>query len=255
MRRTGARGVPAARQRSVRSSRSSRVRAVPMMASAGAVMARRYPPLYFVHEHRRRAWVQAPGTAPRSCGDGGGSNSPSKALDVNASTSVVGVFLSREAQRAPTRSWLPQAGNLDSAYQPISGPHLRLSRPSRPAKGRPGGRSLTRQRVRRNLCQLSGCRLDLRGRTTYLGSRRSRRLPCRNHASPWPFQAPSILTLIRAYLFLVLVLASACSGPASRATTAAPPASSSSTVVRVTPTAAPPGTVRYVAIGASDAVG
>ncbi len=61
--------------------------------------------------------------------------------------------------------------------------------------------------------------------------------------------------MLRAYLFLVLLVASACSGSPSRAPTAAPSTPSSSTVVRVTPTAAPPGTVRYVAIGASDAVG
>ena len=61
--------------------------------------------------------------------------------------------------------------------------------------------------------------------------------------------------MLRAYLFLVLLVASACSGPASRATTAAPATPSSSTVVRVSPTLAPAGTVRYVAIGASDAVG
>lgn len=56
-------------------------------------------------------------------------------------------------------------------------------------------------------------------------------------------------------MFLGLLVASACSGPASRATTAAPATPTSSTVVRVSPTAAPAGTVRYVAIGASDAVG
>jgi len=56
-------------------------------------------------------------------------------------------------------------------------------------------------------------------------------------------------------LFLALLVASACSGSPSRATTPTPAAASSSTVVRVSPTAAPAGTVRYVAIGASDAVG
>src|SRR5919201_6881578 len=38
------------------------------------------------------------------CGDGGGSNSPSKACSRIASTSVVGDFFSRGARRAPTRS-------------------------------------------------------------------------------------------------------------------------------------------------------
>ncbi len=97
---------------------------------------------------------------PLICGDGGGSNSPSKALDLVASTSVVGVFLSRVAGRAPTRYRLPQVGSLIPAYRPVGGPHLRFYRPSRPAEGRPGGRSLTRQRVRKKCCQLSGCRSD-----------------------------------------------------------------------------------------------
>jgi acyl-CoA thioesterase-1 len=64
-----------------------------------------------------------------------------------------------------------------------------------------------------------------------------------------------ILTLLRAYFILVLLLVSACSGSPSRAPTAAPATPSSPTVARVSPTAAPAGTVRYVAIGASDAVG
>jgi lysophospholipase L1-like esterase len=61
--------------------------------------------------------------------------------------------------------------------------------------------------------------------------------------------------LLRAYFILVLLLVSACSGSPSRAPTAAPATPSSPTVARVSPTAAPAGTVRYVAIGASDAVG
>jgi len=97
---------------------------------------------------------------PLICGDGGGSNSPSKALAEIASTSVAGDFLSRDPQRAPTRSGCLQADFLGPAYQPISGLHLRFRRPSRPAKGRPGGRSLTRQRERTKCCQLSGCRSD-----------------------------------------------------------------------------------------------
>src|SRR5207247_2683332 len=66
------------------------------------------------------------------CGDGGGSNSPSKALDWIASTSVVGDFLSRDPERAPTRFRSPQVGCLTPAYRPIGGSHLRFRRPSRP---------------------------------------------------------------------------------------------------------------------------
>jgi acyl-CoA thioesterase-1 len=63
--------------------------------------------------------------------------------------------------------------------------------------------------------------------------------------------------LLRAYLFLALLVGTACSGTAPRATTAAPTSPAASTLARVTPspTVAPTGTVRYVAIGASDAVG
>lgn len=63
--------------------------------------------------------------------------------------------------------------------------------------------------------------------------------------------------MLRAYFFLALLLASGCSGSPSRATSAAPATPPSSTVVGVSPTAAPTATaaVRYVAIGASDAVG
>jgi acyl-CoA thioesterase-1 len=63
--------------------------------------------------------------------------------------------------------------------------------------------------------------------------------------------------LLRAYFFLVLLVGTACSGSAPRATTPAPSSPAASTLARVTlsPTVAPPGTVRYVAIGASDAVG
>jgi acyl-CoA thioesterase I len=67
--------------------------------------------------------------------------------------------------------------------------------------------------------------------------------------------------LFRAYLFLALLLVTACSGPPSRATTATPATGTASAVARVTlsPTVSPTPTataaIRYVAIGASDAVG
>jgi acyl-CoA thioesterase I len=63
--------------------------------------------------------------------------------------------------------------------------------------------------------------------------------------------------LLRAYLFLALLVGTACSGPPSRANTAAPatPAAPTLTPVTPTPAAAPAGTARYVAIGASDTVG
>jgi acyl-CoA thioesterase-1 len=71
-------------------------------------------------------------------------------------------------------------------------------------------------------------------------------------------QAPSILTLLRAYFILALLVVAGC-GPPSRATTAAPATPTASTLTRVTPTptAAPTaiGAIRYVAIGASDTVG
>lgn len=64
---------------------------------------------------------------------------------------------------------------------------------------------------------------------------------------------------MRATFFLILVLGTACSGAPSRAPTAAPPSPTASTLARVTlsPTVAPTATaaIRYVAIGASDAVG
>lgn len=103
---------------------------------------------------------EAAAARPFTSGDGGGSNSPSKAIDLAASTSVVGDLLSRGPERAPTRSRSLQVGVLVPAYRPIRGPHLRCCRPSRPAEGRPGGRSLTRQRERKTGCQLSGCRSD-----------------------------------------------------------------------------------------------
>lgn len=89
-------------------------------------------------------------------GDGGGSNSPSKALDRIASTSVASGLLSRGPGRALTRFRSRQPVDLWSAYRAISGPQPRKLRPSRPAGRRPGGRSLTRQRVRKKCCQLPG---------------------------------------------------------------------------------------------------
>jgi acyl-CoA thioesterase-1 len=67
--------------------------------------------------------------------------------------------------------------------------------------------------------------------------------------------------LSRAQLFLALLLVTGCSGPPSRATTAAPATSPSSTVAlvtlspTVTRTPSPTAAIRYVAIGASDTVG
>ena len=77
---------------------------------------------------------------PSHCGDGGGSNSPSKACARIASTSVVGDFdlAERGAHRHAPRS--RQVGSLEPAYRPVGGPQLRLYRPSRPAERRPGGR-------------------------------------------------------------------------------------------------------------------
>src|ERR1700716_4372364 len=74
------------------------------------------------------------------CGDGGGSNSPSKACARIASTSVVGDFdlAERGAHRHAPRS--RQGGFLEPAYRPMGGPELRLYPPSRPAERRPGGR-------------------------------------------------------------------------------------------------------------------
>jgi len=89
-------------------------------------------------------------------GDGGGSNSPSKALDRIAPTSVVGDLQSRGPGRAPTRFRSRQPVDLWSAYRAISGPQPRKFRPPRSAGRRPGGRSLTRQRVRKRCCQLPG---------------------------------------------------------------------------------------------------
>ncbi len=67
--------------------------------------------------------------------------------------------------------------------------------------------------------------------------------------------------MLRAYFFLALLLVTACSGPASRAPTAAPATPTASAVALVTPSpavtssAAATAAVRYVAIGASDTVG
>jgi lysophospholipase L1-like esterase len=67
--------------------------------------------------------------------------------------------------------------------------------------------------------------------------------------------------LLRAHFFLALLFIAACSGPPSRATTAAPATSPASTLAGVTPTPTPTPTptataaIRYVAIGASDTVG
>ena len=91
-----------------------------------------------------------------NCGDGGGSNSPSKALDRIAPTSVVGDLQSRGPGRAPTRFRSRQPVDLWSTYRAIGGPQPRKFRPSRSAGRRPGGRSLTRQRVRKRCCQLPG---------------------------------------------------------------------------------------------------
>ena len=67
--------------------------------------------------------------------------------------------------------------------------------------------------------------------------------------------------MLRAYLFLALLLVTGCSGPPPRAGTTAPTTATSSTVARVTlsptvtPTATATAAIRYVAIGASDTVG
>jgi acyl-CoA thioesterase-1 len=67
--------------------------------------------------------------------------------------------------------------------------------------------------------------------------------------------------LVRAFLFLALLLAADCSGPPPRASTAAPATPPASTLTRVTlsptvtPTPSPTAAIRYVAIGASDTVG
>jgi acyl-CoA thioesterase-1 len=67
--------------------------------------------------------------------------------------------------------------------------------------------------------------------------------------------------LQRAYLFLLLLLVTGCSGPSSRAGTAAPATTTASTLARVTlsptvtPAPGPTAAIRYVAIGASDTVG
>jgi acyl-CoA thioesterase-1 len=67
--------------------------------------------------------------------------------------------------------------------------------------------------------------------------------------------------LVRALLFLALLLTVGCSGPPPRASTAAPATGATSTLARVTlsptvtPTPSPTAVVRYVAIGASDTVG
>jgi acyl-CoA thioesterase-1 len=67
--------------------------------------------------------------------------------------------------------------------------------------------------------------------------------------------------LLRAHLFLALLLVAGCSGPPSRASTTAPATSAATTLARVTlsptatPTPSPAAAIRYVAIGASDTVG
>jgi acyl-CoA thioesterase-1 len=67
--------------------------------------------------------------------------------------------------------------------------------------------------------------------------------------------------LIRALLFLALLLMASCSGSPPRASTTAPATSPASTLARVTlsptvtPTPSPTAAIRYVAIGASDTVG
>ena len=67
--------------------------------------------------------------------------------------------------------------------------------------------------------------------------------------------------MLRAYLFLALLLVTGCSGPPPRAGATAPATATSSTVARVTlsptvtPTAIATAAIRYVAIGASDTVG
>ena len=61
--------------------------------------------------------------------------------------------------------------------------------------------------------------------------------------------------MLRACFFLALLLTTACSGSPSRAGTPAPTTAAASTLAPVTPTLAPAGAIRYVAIGASDTVG
>ena len=67
--------------------------------------------------------------------------------------------------------------------------------------------------------------------------------------------------MVRAFLFLALLLTVGCSGPPPRASTTAPATSPASTLARVTlsptvtPTPSPTAAIRYVAIGASDTVG
>jgi len=60
--------------------------------------------------------------------------------------------------------------------------------------------------------------------------------------------------LLRAYLFLVIVV-TACAGPPARATTAAPTAAPVTLSPTATPAPSPTAAIRYVAIGASDTVG
>jgi len=67
--------------------------------------------------------------------------------------------------------------------------------------------------------------------------------------------------LLRAHLFLALLLVAGCSSPPSRAPTTAPATSAAATLAAVTlsptatPTPSPVAAIRYVAIGASDTVG
>src|SRR4029079_5448994 len=98
--------------------------------------------------------------APRRCGDGGGSNSPSKALAVIASTSVAGGFFSRGPERAPARSGVAPGRWTCSRLPVVGGLHLRCYRSSQPAERGLGERSLFKQRERTKCCQLSGCRSD-----------------------------------------------------------------------------------------------
>ena len=60
--------------------------------------------------------------------------------------------------------------------------------------------------------------------------------------------------MLRAYLFLVIVV-TACAGPPARATTAAPTAAPVTLSPTATPAPSPTAAIRYVAIGASDTVG
>ncbi len=67
--------------------------------------------------------------------------------------------------------------------------------------------------------------------------------------------------MLRAHVFLALLLVAACSEPPPRATTAAPATPTASTLAgvtlspTVTPRPSPTAAIRYVAIGASDTVG